>query len=60
MPDDDEVGMEPDTQPGAWIGCECSACVEARLRDDEFMRYTAHDLAAAWQAGWLAGKERAQ
>lgn len=44
----------PDTEGGI-IGCECSACRELRLEDDDRIWFTARDLIRAWSEGFRSG-----
>jgi hypothetical protein len=56
--DDEPDGTTPEAS-GAIIGCECSACRELRLVDDERITFDARQYAAAWQDGWLTGFDAA-
>lgn len=49
---------EPDTQPGAMVGCECSCCREARLNDDDRIIHTARDVVRAYAEGWRDGAKK--
>jgi ABC-type sugar transport system substrate-binding protein len=50
--DGSHIGMVPDTSEGAFVGCDCTTCREARLRDEDRIVYGAHDLAAAYRQGY--------
>jgi hypothetical protein len=56
---DGEELLTPDTAEGAYVGCDCEDCREARLADPDRIYYSAHEMADAWKAGWDQGCEAA-
>jgi hypothetical protein len=52
------TAMEPDQQEGSYQGCQCSECMEARLRDERHIVYGPPDLLAAYRRGYLDGMDR--